>query len=277
MKLLLAMSVSALMLVGCGGGSVPSPAGGLDVTAAQQAAAALRAARMPLRLDSVSYASIAVMAKPGTDVLIPTYVDEQDSVTGLYYHLTYSAGLASHTDFFTDSAHSAPAGSIISQAPVWTNGDYPVSVTSQVVDFEGITGEMTFTKYFMGIDTAHSSIRLTDQLGETLDFDVQLVDVRRTTAVQIADPMGTASLSYQTGSSGDGSEVGAYTDSAENSGAFTIHADGSSILTVQSHSSQPLVTAIATAAGQLTLQFPDGTSQTVANLDHVDPETISVS
>jgi VCBS repeat-containing protein len=63
-------------------------------------------------------------------------------------------------------------------------------------------------------------------------------------------------------------------DSSGNTGSLTIQADGSANLVIRSGSGQALVTENANAAGQLTIQFPDGTSQSVANIDMVDPAGI---
>ena len=269
--------VPLFLLAGCGGGgpgSAPTSPGAHDATAARRAAAAVRAVRVQEHLPGVASDSIALVDKPGTDVLIPTYVDGQDGATGLYYHLTYSTGLASQRDFFADSAHTIPAGSFVSQPPNWTNGDYPVSVNSQVTGFEGISGQMSFTKYFMGVDTGHTSIYLTDQYGETIDLDMSFVDVRGTDKVQASSSLGTLNLTYQSALGLSGTETGSYMDSSGNTGSLTIQADGSANLVIRSGSGQALVTENANAAGQLTIQFPDGTSQSVANIDMVDPAGI---
>ena len=195
-----------------------------------------------------------------------------DPNTGLYYTLTVNADGSGQQNLFADAALSQTAGAFIWTAPQWNNGQadsYPATfqTTYQITAgaFSGEHGTIAITANDATGDNGALTIDLTDSEGERCISDFTIVDgvLNAKARCTFADYT-TCDETYSTDAADILIILSTYSDGG--TANIDINPDGSATESVDNSGGQPQSTGDVQPNGDDTIQYNDGSSETV-NVD----------
>jgi len=195
-----------------------------------------------------------------------------DKDTNLYYTLTVNSDGSGRQDLFVDSAAKKAAGAFTWTAPQWTNGatgTYPATFETvyQITagNFAGEHGTIDITADDATGNNGEMKIDLTDAEGEHClsDFTIANGVISAKAHCTLADD-----TSYDESYYTDPNDVVVCTTTFPDGGTedVTLNPDGSATETVDDSSGQTQATGDVQSDGQDTIQYDDGSSDTV-NVD----------